>query len=104
MIPNNIVTLAQAGGHRAPAVTVVPPATAVDGVTTIPAPRQPSPAGAYFLLFKLCSCGHSSAWHSGAFGDAWRAGEQVQGGCEAVDEPSSASCRCRSFRAADQPG
>jgi hypothetical protein len=100
MVPN-IVTLAQAGGQAVAAspVTVVPPVATADGVT-IPAARQASPAGAYFQLFKLCSCGHSSAWHSGAFGDAWRAGEQVEGGCEADDESSRTSCRCGSFRPA----
>ncbi len=93
MIPN-IVTLAQAGSH------VVPVVADTDAVT-IPATRQPSAAGAYFMLFKLCGCGHSSAWHGGAFGDAWRAGEQVRGACESADEPANGACRCTSFRPAD---
>ena len=101
MIPN-IVTLAQAGGQRSAvsAPPIIPPVAAA-GSATIPAARPVAPAGAYFGLFKLCRCGHSSAWHSGAFGDAWRAGEQVQGRCESSDELSSASCTCGSFRPAD---
>jgi len=99
MIPT-FVTLAEAGARHAAAaaVTAAPPSVAAPPVA-IPAAREASPSGAYFLLFKLCSCGHSSAWHSGAFGDAWRAGVQVQGRCEATDE-SSTGCRCSSFRAA----
>ncbi|BEP12424.1 hypothetical protein acdb102_07350 [Acidothermaceae bacterium B102] len=100
MIPS-IVTLAQAGAHRgAMSSTPIIPPVAQAETATIPAARQVSAAGAYFGLFKLCSCGHSSAWHSGAFGDAWRAGEQVQGRCESSDEVSSGSCGCGSFQAA----
>jgi hypothetical protein len=92
-----IVTLAQAGGYVAPVARIGPvaPVVAPEPVA-IPEPRQQ--AGAYFQLFKLCACGHSSAWHSGAFGEAWRAGEQVAGGCEAADETSKA-CSCHNFRA-----
>jgi hypothetical protein len=104
-----IVTLAQAGGYVAQVapvapvapVTPVPPVAPAAGVS-IPEARQQ--AGAYFQLFKPCSCGHSSAWHSGSFGPAWRAGEQVAGGCEAANEVSSGSCACRGFQAADLPG
>ena len=101
MIPT-IVTLAQAGGHRAVASPppIIPPVVRTEAAT-IPTARQVAPAGAYFGLFKLCSCGHSSAWHSGAFGDAWRAGEQVQGRCESADESSEVTCRCASFRGAE---
>src|SRR3954471_14552805 len=95
-----IVTLAQAGGYTAPVARVVaaPPVITPDPVS-IPEPRQH--AGAYFQLFKTCDCGHSSAWHSGSFGDAWRAGEQVAGGCEVAADDASTSCACDVFRAAD---
>jgi hypothetical protein len=61
----------------------------------VPDPR-PSGAAAYFGLFRPCGCGHSSAWHNGAFGEAWRAGEQVRGRCEAAGE-DSVPCRCSQF-------
>jgi hypothetical protein len=94
-----IVTLAQAGGYVAPVARVAP--VVAPAPVAIPEPRQH--AGAYFQFFKPCTCGHSSAWHNGSFGDAWRAGEQVAGGCEAADE-SSNDCRCDSFRAAGAEG
>ena len=100
MIPN-IVTLAQAGGQRA-AVTskpIIPPVTQADTVT-IPAARQVSSAGAYFGLFKLCSCGHSSAWHSGAFGDAWRARRAGPGPLRVVRRGVERVLRLRQLRAA----
>ncbi|MDX6203236.1 MAG: hypothetical protein QOJ83_2736 [Frankiales bacterium] len=102
------ITLAQAGrlwqaaspvspatGRIIPSVTVAaPPAPEPVEIATV---RQPS-AAAYFGLFRPCECGHSSAWHDGAFGDAWRAGEQVRGGCEAaVEDGSAASCACSRF-------
>jgi hypothetical protein len=95
MIPN-IVTLAQAGGQQSAVPVRVVPSVDVAAPAVVPAARQ-SAVGAYFGLFKACGCGHSSAWHGGAFGDAWRAGEQVRGACEADDEVSKGSCRCRRF-------
>jgi hypothetical protein len=115
MIPNAI-TLAQAGrlpsaafplspatGRIIPAVAVATAVVAVAPVappiepTAIPVPRIASAAN-YFGMFRACTCGHSSAWHNGAFGDAWRAGEQVRGGCEAGFEDGAASgCSCARF-------
>ena len=80
MIPPS-VTLAQAGGFGRPAA-MLPPA------------GQP---GAYLRLFRPCDCGHSSAWHSGAFGAEWRAGQQVRGACEADSGRLSAACGCTAF-------
>lgn len=111
MIPNAI-TLAQAGrlpsaafpvspatGRIIPTVGVAAVAAAapVADPTAIPAPRIPSAAN-YFGMFRACTCGHSSAWHNGAFGDAWRAGQQVRGGCEAgVEDGTAGACRCARF-------
>ena len=103
MIPNSI-SLAQAGqlppgggGISAATVRIVPTVTATEPAT-IPGPR-PSSAAAYFGMFRSCDCGHSSAWHSGAFGEAWRAGEQVRGRCEAsVEDGAAAACSCARFR------
>ena len=102
MIPNPI-TLAQAGRISAAAalpasaatVRIIPTVAAAEPIE-IPAPRNA--AAAYFGLFRACGCGHSSAWHSGAFGDAWRAGQQVRGRCEAAVEDGSAhGCSCVRF-------
>jgi hypothetical protein len=104
-----IITLAQAGQAATAAPVRIVPLVSVPLARTmaplrpvsIPSTAQTS-AGAYFGLFRSCDCGHSSAWHSGAFGDAWRAGEQVHGRCEAApDEDSTFSCRCARFREPD---
>jgi hypothetical protein len=107
MIPS-IVTVAQAGRQRSGPVRIIPvvpavtatPAGTVREPMTIPAAR-PTVPGTYFGLFQQCGCGHSSAWHGGAFGDAWRAGVQVRGACEAADEVDAGSCGCRRFREPD---
>ncbi|MDX6253766.1 MAG: hypothetical protein QOJ11_100 [Frankiales bacterium] len=110
MSPNPI-TLAQAGlrwqaanpvspatVRIIPSVPAVPPAVTAAEPPAVLAVRPPS-AASYFGLFRSCDCGHSSAWHTGAFGDAWRAGEQVRGGCEAAVEDGAASdCHCTRFR------
>jgi hypothetical protein len=84
-----------------PATAAAPATAAVPEPVAIPVPRATS-AAAYFGLFRSCDCGHSSAWHSGAFGDAWRAGVQVRGGCEAAVEDGTASgCGCARFHEAD---
>lgn len=109
MIPN-VVTLAQAGERRAAAAPIIPRVAAASSTTVtvvsaapveapveLPSiPRQPS-AAAYFGMFRACGCGHSSAWHGGAFGDAWRAGQQVRGACEALGDASSSTCGCQRF-------
>jgi hypothetical protein len=112
MIPNAI-TLAQAGrlpaaafpispatGRIIPSVGVAAVVAAVAPITeptTIPEPRAGSAAD-YFGMFRPCACGHSSAWHSGAFGDAWRAGLQVRGGCEAgIEDGAAGTCSCARF-------
>jgi hypothetical protein len=114
------ITLAEAGrtsatafpvspatGRIIPAVTVT--AAVVPAVLALPVPApvaipvsRATSAAAYFGLFRSCNCGHSSAWHNGAFGDAWRAGVQVRGGCEAaVEDGSTSGCGCARFREAD---
>jgi hypothetical protein len=114
MIPNAI-TLAQAGRLPAAAFPISPatgriiPAVAVAVAAVvavvapktepaaIPAPRTGSAAD-YFGMFRACACGHSSAWHNGAFGDAWRAGLQVRGGCESgIEDGTAGICSCARF-------
>ncbi len=112
----NPITLAEAGrmsaalGSVSPATvriipTVAAPASApAPASTSIPEPR-PSSATAYFGLFRSCDCGHSSAWHKGAFGDAWRAGQQVRGRCEASAEGgAAAACGCPQFHEPELAG
>ena len=106
MIPN-ILTLSEvAAGGAASGVRILPGPSVEARQPLPPAPpatapaRTQAPFGAYFGLFRPCDCGHSSAWHSGAFGDAWRAGEQVHGGCEALQETSGTACGCRHFHEA----
>jgi hypothetical protein len=97
---SSITVVAQ--DHRT--TPAVPPAPRPQPVPTA-APSSATEAGrsalpsttAYFELFRTCACGHSSAWHSGAFGDAWRSGQQVRGACEASAESGSAGCACRGF-------
>jgi hypothetical protein len=111
MIPNSI-SLAQAGRASAaplpvsPAtVRIIPTVRAAAPAAlpiAVPDPRPAASAAAYFGLFRPCDCGHSSAWHSGAFGDAWRAGQQVRGRCEAaVEDGSARGCSCARF---NEPG
>ena len=76
----------------APRTSPEPPQPAAAQSQTVPPPS----ATAYFDLFRPCRCGHSSAWHSGAFGEAWRSGHQVHGACEASAD-SGAGCACRAF-------
>lgn len=114
----NPITLAEAGRQSVPAMPVSPatvriiptvapavaPTVAPPQPTAIPTPGASSGA-AYFGLFRACDCGHSSAWHHGAFGDAWRAGQQVRGGCEAGAEDGTArGCSCARFRDRDIAG
>lgn len=113
MIPNPI-SVAQAGRTSAASLpissatvriipTVRPPAPAPVAIPIpVPAPRAAASAAAYFGLFRACGCGHSSAWHDGAFGDAWRAGQQTRGRCEAsAEEGSARGCGCARFHEPD---
>ena len=76
--------------HAVPAVRSLPTQAAPS------AEAQQSQAGpSYAGMFRSCACGHSSAWHVGAFSDAWRAGIQVRGACEVE---GVAGCSCQQFR------
>lgn len=94
-----------APGTSAPAssaAALAPPATPATAVPAAPSPvAPPASANAYFEWFQSCRCGHSSAWHGGAFGAAWRSGQQVQGACEAgASEGLAQRCSCSHFGAA----
>lgn len=111
MIPNPISLAQGRAAFPVSAATVriipdvrasVPVAAPVAVPVGEPVSRPAASAAAYFGLFRACDCGHSSAWHSGAFGDAWRAGQQVRGRCEAaVEDGSNGGCSCASF---SEPG
>lgn len=64
-----------------------------------------TPPTSYFPMFETCGCGHSSAWHSGAW-VAWRSGAQVVGGCELGRDGGAAApvCACGGFFQADAVG
>jgi hypothetical protein len=84
---------ASSAAALAPSAT---PATVIPAATSPVAP--PPSANAYFEWFQSCRCGHSSAWHGGAFGAAWRSGHQVQGACEAgASEGLARRCSCSHF-------
>lgn len=78
-----------------------PSASSLPAAPTRATPPPSSSVNAYFDWFQSCRCGHSSAWHGGAFGAAWRSGQQVQGACEASDsDGTTAPCPCRHFASA----
>jgi hypothetical protein len=87
--------LTQPHGATTAPLSIIP---TVIATVPIPSSRQPLSPTAYFDLFQPCTCGHSSAWHGGSFGAAWRSGLQVRGRCESDDR---GPCGCDAFRPAD---